>query len=444
MVMKRISVFGAGRSATALIDYLKEHAESNNWQINICDADENLAAVKCAGNERCIPHKFNAENITLRNNLIEESDLVISLLPPVLHIEIAKACLRYKKNLITASYVDDKMKGLDKEARAAGVLFLCEMGLDPGIDHMSSMLIIDDLKQKGATIKSYRSSTGGLVAPESDDNPWHYKFSWNPRNVVVAGSADAQYKKGNRTNFVPYKLVFKHIDTVEISGLGQFESYPNRNSLPYEELYGLDGIPTLYRGTLRAPGFCSAWAALVDMGYTSNTLFIEDYSCFTYRELSKILLGVQMKDLDRSINAICNEDRNTRSRLEWLGILEEKTISIKEGTPADVLEHLLLQKWKLGDNDKDMIVMQHEFEYELSGHNFKLVSSLVQIGQDNIRTAMSSLVGLPIAVYAHHLLERGTTLSGVMIPVHREIYEPVIKRLAVLGIKFDEDVKSID
>ncbi len=442
--MKRITVFGAGRSATVLIDYLKEHAEPNNWQINICDADEFLAMSKCEGSGRCIPYKFQAENISLRHSLINDSDLVISLLPPALHIEIARDCLKYRKHLITASYIDSQMKELDLEARAAGVLILGEMGLDPGIDHMSSMIIIDDLKHKGATIKSYRSSTGGLVAPESDDNPWHYKFSWNPRNVVVAGSANAQYKKENFTNFISYKFVFKHIDQVEITGLGKFESYPNRNSIPYEELYGLDGIETLYRGTLRAPGFCSAWAALVDIGYTSVTLEIDDLSKYTYRELSRILLGVKLKDLESSVDNICNEDKDIRARLEWLGILEDNYIPIKKGTPADALEHLLLQKWKLGENDKDMIVMQHEFEYELSGLNFKLVSSLVQIGKDHIRTAMSTLVGLPIAVYAHHLLEYGTTLSGVMIPVHKDIYEPVIERLAILGVKFDENVTSID
>lgn len=436
--MKRIVILGAGRSATDLIHYLAQKAVQHHWEIIVCDADLSLAEAKI----KSYPHsKAIALNLQREEELhawIESAELVISLLPPHLHLTVAKVCLQYHTNLLTASYVDDALRSLNGEALASDILILGEMGLDPGIDHMSSMEMFDRIHRQGGTVRKYYSSTGGLVAPASDNNPWHYKFSWNPKNVVLAGKGTAQYIEDRQILYVPYHRIFKTLKSYSFPGYGEYESYPNRNSIGYKELYKLHDIETLYRGTLRKKDFAKAWHTLIDLGYTNDTFTISPLENISYRELTRRLIGTTSDHFDQVLWEICQKDEEILAMLRWMGILDNSTVPLKTGTPADVLEELLLRKWNMKPEDKDLVIMHHEVEYELHGQNHKIESTLTLEGDNAVDTAMSKCVGLPLALYAEHLLVHGKPFAGVHIPVEREIYSPVLDGLQQLGIKFEE------
>ncbi|MEW6469571.1 MAG: saccharopine dehydrogenase C-terminal domain-containing protein, partial [Bacteroidota bacterium] len=317
-----------------------------------------------------------------------------------------------------------------------GLIFLNEAGLDPGIDHMSAMQLIDGFKKAGEEILSFRSYCGGLVAPESNDNPWGYKFSWNPRNVVLAGQGgDAQYLEQGALKTIPYEKLFEQTETIEVSGYGRFEAYANRDSLSYRQPYGLEEIPTLLRGTLRMPGFCRAWNALIRLGLTDDTKSIPDSDQLTWEQLIHRLNPVITADLAAQIHG----NSEVFSRLEWLGIFSDRKIPLKNATPAQILQELLEEKWALKPHDKDMIVMQHIFETRNKKKEIRKVkSSLVVIGDDQVYTAMAKTVGLPLAICVKLILQGKIKARGVVIPVLKEIYTPVLKELADNGIRFQE------
>jgi saccharopine dehydrogenase-like NADP-dependent oxidoreductase len=436
--MKQILLFGAGRSATDLIDYLATSCIQNSWSLYVCDSDKQLAISKIKNYKNCEYLELDIHNEHSLNKSIADSDLVISLLPPSLHSIVANACLKYKKDLLTASYVDDYMKSLDIKAKEAGVLFLCEMGLDPGIDHMSSMQLFERIDSIGGRITSYLSSTGGLVSPISDDNPWHYKFSWNPKNVINAGKGTAQFLKDGQIHYTPYSRIFNTIIPYHIEYYGEYDSYPNRDSLKYINLYNLKDVSTIYRGTLRKSGFTKAWNALIQMGFTQDNFFIEQLGEISFEELSCRLLEVKSECLKSKMIEYCQNDIVAFDKIEWLGLLSKELIPLEKGTPADVLEYILLNKWSMQPNDKDLIIMLHDVTYILDNDTHNIVSLLTLEGQDAVHTAMSKCVGLPLAIYAEYLLHHGRPFSGVHIPVRKEIYQPVMTKLADLGINFKE------
>jgi saccharopine dehydrogenase-like NADP-dependent oxidoreductase len=442
--MKQIILFGAGRSATDVIDYLAKASIQNSWFLQVCDADKQLVLSKIKNYDNCSYLEVDIHDESSLGSSIANSDLIISLLPPALHSIVANACLQYKKDLLTASYVDEYMLSLDSKAKEAGVLFLCEMGLDPGIDHMSSMQIFDRIQNLGGKITSYLSSTGGLVSPNSDDNPWHYKFSWNPKNVINAGKGTALFLKDNQIHYTPYTRIFNTLIPYNIEYYGLYDSYPNRDSLKYIKLYNLNDVSTIYRGTLRKAGFAKAWNLLIQMGYTQDNFYIEQLDKISYEELSCRLLEVKRDDLRDKLIQFCNHDAETFLKLEWLGLLSKDTIPLKKGTPADVLEHILLEKWAMKPNDKDLIIMLHDIEYTIGINKHKIVSTLTLEGQNAVHTAMSKCVGLPLAIYAEYLLHNGRPFTGVHIPVKKEIYNPVMSRLAELGITFKEIESEIN
>jgi saccharopine dehydrogenase-like NADP-dependent oxidoreductase len=437
--MKKIVILGAGRSATVLIGDLRAHAHEEGYSLVVADADFSLAERKCGGHPLCSPLGLNAQDETAIAKAISGADIVISLLPPKMHYTVAKICIEQTCPMLTASYVDSQMFSLSESFNDRGIFMLGEMGLDPGIDHMSSMVLFSKIKGKGGRITAYRSSTGGLVAPESDDNPWHYKFSWNPRNVVTAGAGTAQYQLDGSIRYVPYLRIFETLKKDNVAGLGVLDSYPNRNSLPYAGYYGLEDLDTIYRGTYRMPGFCTAWQALIQIGYTTDQFYMEDLSKLTYAELTRRLLGTDRKGLDEKLASICSADYQVIRNLQWLGLLSEDPIRISAGTPADVLENLLLEKWAMQPGDKDMIVMQHEVDYALGDTSFKIISSLIEMGVDEVHTAMAKLVGLPMAIFARHYLKNDSSLRGVHIPVLPEIYLPVLKGLESYESRFSEE-----
>jgi saccharopine dehydrogenase (NADP+, L-glutamate forming) len=316
-----------------------------------------------------------------------------------------------------------------------------EMGLDPGIDHMSAMQKIDEIKAKGGKLLSFRSYTGGLIAPDSDTNPWHYKFTWNPRNVVLAGQGTAQYLHKKKLKYIPYNRLFKEIWPIQVPGFGEYEVYANRDSLLYRSQYGLDNIPTILRGTIRHKGYCSAWNALVKIGMTDSDFPILDSGKLTYHSLMEAFAPEGNASVKDRIAEMLKEDPNSdvMQKLEWLGLFSKKKIPIDNATPALILENLLLEKWKLEPDDNDMIIMQHEFVYTLAGKKRRLVSSMVMTGNGQDDTAMARLVGLPMGIFVGLIADGKITSPGVQIPVTKEVYEPVLEELKEYGVTFTEE-----
>ncbi len=437
--MKNILVIGAGRSASSLIKYLLDNSIKENWKITVGDLSIDLVKQKTANfpDVRAIVFDINNEN--QRVNEIKSADIVVSMLPASMHLNVAKDCVRYKKHLVTASYVSKEMAALNEEAIAAGIILMNEIGLDPGIDHASAMKVIDEIHGKGGVLTSFKSFTGGLVAPESNDNPWGYKFSWNPRNVILAGQGTAQFIEDNEYKYIPYNRLFTLINTVEIDGYGTFEAYANRDSLSYRKLYNIPTIPTMLRGTLRMPGYCKAWNVFVKLGLTDDSYRIEASNKLTYRQfLESFLPGGKKSTKEKLIALMGNEmDEDTLSKIEWIDIFKDNLIQLVNATPAEILQNLLEEKWKLQKLDKDMIVMQHQFEYKNSNAEIrKIKSSLVVKGHDQIYTAMAQTVGLPLAIATKLILQGKIKAVGLMIPTTKEIYDPLLNELESFGIKF--------
>ncbi len=429
--MKHILLFGAGKSATVLIDYLKQTASEKNWRVTIADA--NLAATQAKVGEHALVKavELAIENETARKALIQTADVVISLLPPTLHYFVALDCLECSKHLLTASYVDDKIRVLETEIKQKRILFLCEMGLDPGIDHMSAMRLIHRIKNKGGKITSFLSHCGGLVAPESDDNPWHYKFSWNPRNVITAGSSGAVYREKLKVKSKKYEALFGDCSEVLVDGIGSLAYYPNRDSLSYIPTYGLEEAETFMRTTLRYPDFCKGWDLIIQLGLTDE-LDVEDTDNISI----STFLRNRFKEKNISFESI---PLKQQEQFIFLGWDDDTLINKGRCSSADVLLFILEKKWALKPEDKDMIVMLHEIEYEIDSEKLIVKSSLVVKGEDSLRTAMAKTVGLPLGIAATLLLEGKINETGLHIPIVEGIYEPVLKKLIEQGIVFTEE-----
>ncbi|NNF01710.1 MAG: saccharopine dehydrogenase [Bacteroidia bacterium] len=441
--MKKILVLGAGKSSSALISHLLKSCDSGEFYLTVGDMSAEVAAAKVNSHENTSAIAFDINDADHASELISDHDLVISMLPASFHPVVAKLCLQHKKHLITPSYLSDELKEMDGDVKAAGLVFLNEMGLDPGIDHMSAMKLITELKDQGAEIYGFESFTGGLVAPESDNNPWHYKFTWNPRNVILAGQGDGGIKfiHNGRYKYIPYHKLFSRTELIEIENYGEFEGYANRDSLKYRSLYGLEDVKTMYRGTLRRPGFSSAWDVFVQIGATDDSYVIEDTMDMTHRQFINSFLKYRKDDsVELKLAYYCKIDVDSPEMqlLKWLGIFEETVIGLEEATPAQVLQKILEPKWKMEENDKDMIVMWHKFNFkDKDGNDHEWQSSLVVLGDDSEQTAMSKTVGLPIAIAAKHILD-GKYSAGVCIPVLDEISLPVLEELEKNGIVFQE------
>ncbi|MCC6372760.1 MAG: saccharopine dehydrogenase NADP-binding domain-containing protein [Bacteroidia bacterium] len=444
--MYKILVIGAGRSATSLIDYLLKQAVTFNWQITVADVDIQLALEKVNAHKHGQAISFDIKNETNRLEVIKEHDFIISMLPAFMHGDVARDCVALGKHMATASYVSNDMKALDKEAREKKLLLLNECGLDPGIDHASAMKVIDEIKQQGEEIISFKSYCGGLVAPESNDNPWGYKFSWNPRNVILAGQGTAQYLQDGEMKFIPYNRLFSQTDTIAMEGYGGFDAYANRDSVGYMDVYGLNGIKTMLRGTLRQSGYCRAWNLFVKLGLTDDSSKINNANKLTYTSLLESFLPPGSGTLKERLKAFAPEiwNHEVEHKLDYLELFSNKKITLSEGTPAQLLQALLEEKWKLNEDDKDMIVMQHQFEYHLKNDNKKthrLESSLVVIGKDNKHTAMALTVGLPLAITVKNFICKKFELYGVQIPNVKQIYTPMLSELEEHGIVFTEKQK---
>ena len=441
--MRSILILGAGRSSSALIDYLLRHAVKHDWDVTVGDVSL-AAAVERVGNSKngmAIAFDIHHESSDV---VIKKCDIVISLMPAALHPLIAKKCLSFKKHLFTASYISDEMKSFDAEARMNGLLFLNECGLDPGIDHMSAMQVIDRIKREGGDLQSFESFTGGLIAPETDpENPWRYKFTWNPRNVVMAGQGTAKFLQDGQFKYIPYQQLFKRITSVTVPGYGEYEGYANRDSLKYRETYGLQKIKTMLRGTLRNKGFCAAWDILVQLGCTDDSYKMEDVSNMTHQNFFNMFLdGYQKLRTQEKVarRFQISVDGPELTKLNWSGLFDDTPVGLKAGTPAEILEHILNKRWSLHPQDRDMIVMWHRFRFLQEGKEREIQASLVALGDNSVKTAMAKTVGLPLAIAAKLLLQEKISSRGVVIPVSKEFYEPVLGEVKELGILLQENV----
>jgi saccharopine dehydrogenase-like NADP-dependent oxidoreductase len=439
--MSKILIIGAGRSSSSLIDYFLSNAKTYAWHVTIADANKKAVESKISNyKDVASAVEFDVNNVSLREELIKQADFVISMLPAFMHGDVARDCVKFGKHIATASYVSQDMKDLDAEAKQKNLILLNECGLDPGIDHASAMKVIHEIQDIGGKINSFKSFCGGLVAPESNDNPWGYKFSWNPRNVILAGQGTAQFIEGGKLKFIPYNRIYTQIETIEVDGYGKFDAYANRDSIGYKEPYGLGDASTMLRGTLRMPGYCKAWNVFVKLGLTDDTYKIKHASTLTYTDLLESFLPEGTASVKDKLIAFMGADIDAEviSKLEFLELFSNRKITMKEGSPAELLQNLLEEKWLLKAGDKDMIVMQHQFEYTLNGVNKKLNSSLVVIGDDEVHTAMAKTVGLPLAISVKNFLTGKFKLYGVQIPTVKEIYEPMLSELEGLNIIFTE------
>lgn len=440
--MQKILIIGAGQSSTSLIKYLVENGASKDWKITIAEKNTALAENKIQGYDNASVVDFDVFDDQILNKAVEQHDVIISMLPAALHIHVAKKCASLGRHFLTASYLSDDISALDEDFKKAGKTAIMEIGLDPGIDHMSAMKVLDDLKASGYDLTGFETFTGGLVADESvGDNPWKYKFTWNPRNVVLAGQGTCKFIQEGRYKYIPYHKLFKRTEMIFVPGHGYFEGYANRDSLAYLDVYNLRGINTLYRGTLRRPGYCSSWDVFVQLGATDDSYEMENVHEMTHRQFINSFLSYNPNDsVELKLAHYMNLpiDSDIMFRMKWLGMFEDQPVGLEKGTPAQILEHILKKKWTLGKEDKDMIVMWHKFNFLDQGKSRQIESSMVALGDDDRNTAMAKTVGLPLAIATKLILENKIRLSGIHVPIKKEIYEPVLAELSELGFDFNE------
>ena len=441
--MRNILIIGAGRSASSLIQYLLNKSVAENLHLTIGDLSLELAQRKTQNHPNATAIALDIFNDLQRQTEIQKADIVISMLPAHLHIEVAKDCIVYKKHMVTASYISDAMQNLDGAAKENNLIFMNEIGLDPGIDHMSAMKIIDEIRDKGGKMILFESFCGGLVAPESDNNLWNYKFTWAPRNVVLAGQGGAaKFIQEGTYKYIPYQRLFRRTEFLEVEGYGKFEGYANRDSLKYRSVYGLDDVLTLYRGTIRRVGYSRAWNTFVQLGMTDDSYVIDDSETISYREFTNLFLPYHPTDsVEIKLRLQLNLEQDD---VIWDKLLEldlfnpDKIVALKNATPAQILEKILSDAWTLQPNDKDMIVMYHKFGYEINGVKKQIDSKMVCIGDDQTYTAMAKTVGLPVAMATLQILNGNITTPGVQLPINREVYLPILKELEEFGVVFTE------
>ena len=444
---KTILVLGAGRSSASLIDYLLAHAVAHDWHVVVGDLAEDMARARINAHPRGTAILFDLADEARSHLTLAGADVVISLLPAALHPRVARLCLTLGKHLLTASYVSAEMKAMHRDASAQHLLFLNECGLDPGIDHMSAMQVIDRIRREGGRLTSFESFTGGLIAPDTDpQNPWRYKFTWNPRNVVVAGQGTARFLQDGVYKYIPYQQLFQRTTPVTVPAYGAFEGYANRDSLQYIDTYGLQGIRTMLRGTLRYPGYSSTWNILVQLGCCDDTYQLEDVGTMTHaRFIGAFLELAPGTDPAAKIAHQFHLEASAPElqRLRWSGFFDDELIGLSQGTPAQVVEHILHKKWKLDPADKDLVVMVHRFIYEADNATYRIEASLATTGDDAWHTAMAKTVGLPLAIATRLLLTEKIQQRGVQIPTVPDLYEPILEELQTLGISLTESHHKI-
>lgn len=441
--MKHILVLGAGLVARPLVQYLLDQPD-----LHVTVASRTVAKAQALvanrPNGQALPFDITRNGKSLRA-LVSEAELAISLLPYIHHVQVAEECVRHRCHLVTTSYVKDEMRALDAAAREAGVILLNEIGLDPGIDHMSAMRIIHRVHEAGGQVIHFRSYCGGLPAPEANDNPFGYKFSWSPRGVLLAGRNDARYLENGQVVEIPNRRLFATRHTVTLEGLGDLEAYPNRDSLPYVQIYGIPETHTMYRGTLRYPGWCETWQKFVELGLLDLTER-DDLGGLTFRRLMLRLTGKPGSgDIrwDLATHLGIAPDSEVMERFAWLGLLSDEPLPPAR-TILDVLAKQMQERLRYAEGERDMIVLLHDFVVAYPDRKEHIVSTLIDFGVPGGDTSMARTVGLPAAIASRLILEGRIRQRGVCIPTLPEIYEPVLDELAELGIGMEERIERLE
>lgn len=440
--MKKILILGAGLVARPLVRYLLDQPD---FEVEVASRTVSKAIKLIDNHPQGKARELNLKNEEGLKDEISKTDLVISMVPYTFHPKVAKYCIDFKKNMVTTSYVSELMKNLDGEAKKAGILILNEVGLDPGIDHMEAMRIIHEVEEKGGEILSFTSYCGGLPAPEANTNPFGYKFSWSPIGVLLAGKNSAQYLKDGQQIFIPSQNLFENFLMINIEGLGEFEGYPNRNSLPYIQLYGIQATKTMLRGTLRNRGWCSTMKKMVDLGFLDEEE--KDWEGLTYKDfLVKLMNDPAEKDIKKALSAHLNieESSDIINRFVWLGLLSDEPLPLAKGSPLNILGAKMLEKLQYEEGERDMIMLRHQFIASYPGDKKeKITSTLIDFGLPHGDTSMARTVGLPAAISTRLILEGKIKKTGVHIPVIPEIYMPILQELKDLGIAFKEGREEI-
>jgi saccharopine dehydrogenase (NADP+, L-glutamate forming) len=439
--MKSVLVLGAGLVTRPLVQYLLKHG----FKVRVASRTVSKAEKLIGDHPSGEAIQWTVDKKDELRKMIGEADLAISLLPASYHAEVARTCIELRKNMATTSYVSPAMKALDDPAKKAGIVILNECGVDPGIDHMSAMRIIHAVEEKGGKVVSFMSYCGGLPAPEANTNPFGYKFSWSPKGVLLAGKNDGKYRKDGKEIMVPGKDLFAHHWTVDVPGFGELEAYPNRDSLGYIELYGLSGIPTMYRGTLRNQGWCETLKAMADLGYLGESE--KNWKGKTFADLGWGLLGKKPSgDLrsDFAEKLDIPSDSFILDNFEWLGLLSNECLPLEEGGVIDIMTARMLEKMPYEPGERDMIILYHNFIAEYTGgRKEEITSTLIDYGIPNGDSSMSRTVSLPVAVGARMILEGRFEKPGVWVPVIPELYNPILDELETLEIKCEEKTKAI-
>jgi saccharopine dehydrogenase-like NADP-dependent oxidoreductase len=434
--MKRVLVLGAGLVARPLVDYF---AGRDGYELTVADIVVEKARALAGGRPGTAAVPLDASRPDAVEQLVASCDIAVSLLPAPMHPTVAALCLKHKKHMTTASYISPAMRDMAADAAAAGLTFVNECGVDPGLDHMSAMRIVDAAKKAGGKVTAFRSYCGGLPAPDANTNPIGYKFSWAPRGVLVAATNAARYLRDGETIEVPGTELFAAPEIVEIPGAGVFEGYPNRDSLPYAEMYGLRDLRTMFRGTLRNLGHCASWYHWVKLGLFDASPR-SDLAGLTYKRFMQGFVG-GAGNLQKALSSRLGvpEGSPAIANLEWLGLFHESPVSITEGGNVDILASRMLEKCSFQPGERDLLVMQHEFTVKYPKREERIVSSLVDYGTENGDTAMARTVSLPLAIATRMVAEGAIALRGVVAPVTPEIYGPILDELAgKFGIAFTE------
>jgi len=440
-----ITIIGAGRSSVYLLEYLVKYSETTNRKMTVLDREMTVAMLDVQNYTHVEVQVVNLSNKELIGNLVQNSEIVVSMLPAALHMEIAYLCLKHSVHFASASYISEEMKSLHDEVKQKGLIFLNEMGLDPGIDHMSAMAIMDEVRQKGAEIKGFESYCGGLVADEDEgENPWKYKFTWNPANVVKAAQGPpAAFKSDEQLKLIPYHRIFSEIKSFTLSDGSKYDAYANRDSLAYISLYGLENCSDILRGTFRKEGFCEAWNVLVQAGATDSSLKLKWDSETRIGQWFAMFFDSGKLSTKEFLAREWKLSKEVIQKLDWIGLFSDEPLPLTEGTCAQVLEEILKPKWLLLDTDHDMVVMLHRIRYQFSGKSFLHLSEMKLKGESSLKTAMAKTVGLPLAMGVELILEKKIQNKGVLAPVHPEVYVPVLEKLKNFGIEFKDRVDEL-
>ena len=442
--MKKILILGAGLVAGAHTRYLLKQPD---FHVTVASRTLSKAQDIVKGYPNGEARQLNVNDEAALEDLISQADLSVSLLPYAYHPTVARLCIKHHKHMVTTSYVKETMAKLDGAAKEAGVMVLNEIGVDPGIDHMAAMKIIHQVQRDGGEITSFKSWCGGLPAPEANTNPYGYKFSWSPKGVLLASRNSARYLEDGKEVVIPGEELFDHrwIVPVEVEGKTiVFEGYPNRDSLPYMETYGIKTTQTMFRGTLRNAGWCETLKKIVDLGLI-DTKELADIAGLTFAQLTARLIG-STGDLRKDLAAHLEiaEDSEVMERLEWLGLLSDDPLPAKKNTPIDILTAQMLEKMGYDEGERDLLLLQHEFVAEYPDRKQEITATMVDFGIPHGDTSMSRTVGLPAAIGVRLILQGKINLTGVHTPVVPEIYEPVLAELEKLGIGFTETWKTVE